>query len=54
LALVVLQEEFEVWDGQGDRKSEMEVTQLLFYIGAIEREAVEPGALHLISLLAVN
>ena len=32
----------------------MEVAQLFFYIGAVEREAVEPGALHLISLLAVD
>ena len=32
----------------------MEVAQLFFYIGAIEREAVEPGALHLTSLLAVD
>ena len=32
----------------------MEIAQLFFYIGAVEGEAVEPGALHLISLLAVD
>ena len=32
----------------------MEVAQLFFYIGAVEGETVEPGALHLISLLAVD
>ena len=32
----------------------MEVAQLFFYVGAVEGEAVEPGALHLTSLLAVD
>ena len=54
MALVVLQEEFEVWDSQGDGEGEMEVAQLFFYIGSVEGEAVEPGAFHLTSLLAVD
>ena len=32
----------------------MEIAQLFFYIGAIEREAVEPGGVHLKALLAVD
>ena len=32
----------------------MEVAQLFFYIGAVEREAVEPGGVHLKALLAVD
>ena len=54
MALVVLQEEFEVWDGQGDGEGEMEVAQLFFYIGSVEGEAVEPGGVHLKALLAVD
>ena len=32
----------------------MEVAQLFFYIGAVERETVEPGGVHLKALLAVD